>query len=253
MSLQFSGQVALVTGGGSGIGRVTAQEFAKAGLRVMIGDLSPRGGEETVRLIQQAGGEAAYVKFDVTRANEVEALIRETVQQFGRIDYAFNYATVEGTLAPTAECTEENFNHVIEVNLKGMWLSMKYEILQMQRQGGGVIVNTSSVAGLVGTLRVPAYVASKHGIVGLTKAAALEYARANIRVNAICPGSIYAPAIERLSGNDPQILAQFADAVPAGRLGTPEEVAAAVLWLCSDGASFINGVALPVEGGRVAQ
>lgn len=253
MGMQFSGRVALVTGAGSGIGRSSALAFAREGIKVVVADISPRSGEETVRMIQVEGGEALFVKVDVSRPGEVDMLIRQTVTTYGRLDYAHNQAGIEGHIAPTAECTEENWDHVIDINLKGVWLCMKYEIQQMLRQGGGVIVNTSSAAGLVGTQRVPAYVASKHGVVGLTKAAALEYARANIRINAVAPGTIYTPMIERFSGGDPEILAQFAEAEPVGRMGKPEEVADAVLWLCADGSSFVTGTVVSVDGGRVSQ
>ncbi len=248
MSRPFDGKVALVTGAASGIGRASALAFAREGARVVVADVAVDGGEETVRLIADAGGEATFVKADVSKANEVEALVQKAVQTFGRLDYAHNNAGMLGAWAQTADCTEEEFDRVIAVNLKGVWLCMRYEIPQMLAWGGGAIVNTSSSSGLVATRGLPAYTASKHGVAGLTKTAAVEYVRKGIRVNAICPGFIDTPMVRGLSEDWPRN-----DVVPPiGRLGTPEEVAAAVVWLCSDAASYITGHLLSIDGALTA-
>lgn len=253
MAGQLEGKVALVTGGSSGIGRATALAFARAGAKVVVSDVAVQGGEETARLIREAGGDAVFIRTDVSQPDEVEALIRQAVETYGRLDCAFNNAGIEGESAPTAECSLENWQRVLAINLTGVWLCMRYEIAQMLRQGGGAIVNTASVAGLVGFRGIPAYVASKHGIVGLTRTAALEYATAGIRVNAVCPGVIQTPMIERFTAGNPAALQQLLALEPIGRLGRPEEVAEAVVWLCSDAASFVTGHALAVDGGLVAQ
>jgi NAD(P)-dependent dehydrogenase (short-subunit alcohol dehydrogenase family) len=242
----LDGKVALVTGAGSGIGRATALTFAREGAKVVVADIIAEGGEETVRMVKAAGGEALFVKTDVSKAAEVEALITKVVQTYGRLDCAFNNAGIEGVFVSTAECSEENWDRTLAINLKGVWLCMKYEIPQMLKQGGGAIVNTASVAGLVGFAGLPAYVASKHGVAGLTKTAALEYAKAGIRVNAVCPGGISTPMTERL-------FKAVAALEPVGRMGKPEEIAEAVVWLCSDAASFVTGHAMAVDGGMVAQ
>lgn len=250
---EFNGQVALVTGAGSGIGRATAIAFAREGAKVVVADVSVGGGDETVRLIKGAGGEAVFVRTEVSRAVEVEALIQQAVETFGRLDCAFNNAGIEGTAAQTAKSTEENWDRTIAVNLKGVWLCMRYEIPQMLRQGGGAIVNASSAAGLVGFHGLPAYTASKHGVAGLTKVAALEYSRRGVRVNAVCPGVINTPMLDRLSGDRPDAAERLVAGEPIGRMGEPEEVAVAVLWLCSKAASFVTGHLLSVDGGWVAQ
>src|SRR5215510_9175173 len=249
----LEGKVALVTGGSSGIGRASARAFAREGARVMVADVVVEGGQETVRLIQEAGGEATFMQVDVTQAADVAALIAKIIAVYGRLDCAHNNAGIEGAIGPTADCTEDNWDRVISVNLKGVWLCMKYEIPQMLQQDGGTIVNTASAAGLVGARGIPAYVASKHGVVGLTKTAALEYARAGIRVTAVCPGVIRPPMVERLLGDRPRAEARLRELEPVGRLGTPEEVAEAVVWLCSDAASFVTGHAMSVDGGMVTQ
>ena len=253
MTKQFEGKVALVTGGSSGIGRATASAFAGEGANVVVADVLVEGGGETVRMIKEAGGEAIFVKTDVSKATEVEALIKKAVETYGRLDCAINNAGVEGTMAPTADCTEENWDCTININLKGVWLCMKYEIPQMLKQGGGTIVNTASVAGLVGLQGLPAYCASKGGVVQLTRTAALEYAKAGIRVNAVCPGVIRTPMVDRLTAAQPEMKEALTAMEPVGRTGKPEEVAEAVVWLCSDSASFVTGHAMAVDGGFIAQ
>jgi NAD(P)-dependent dehydrogenase (short-subunit alcohol dehydrogenase family) len=253
MTGRLEGKVALVTGGASGIGRATALAFAREGAKVVLADVAVERCDDTVVQIEEAGGEVFCVETDVSQPDQVEALINATVETYGRLDCAFNNAGIEGEQAPTPDCTEENWDRVININLKGVWLGMKYEIPQMLKQGGGAIVNMSSVAGLVGFPSAPAYVASKHGILGLTKTAALEYATEGIRVNAVCPGVIRTPMVERATGGDPEVEAQFTAMEPVGRMGKPEEVAEAVVWLCSDAASFVTGHPLVVDGGLVAQ
>lgn len=253
ISYNFAGKVAFVTGAAAGIGRATALAFAQGGARVAVVDVNADGGMQTAHFIKEAGGEAHFFKCDVSKALEVRDVIEKTVGQFGRLDFAFNNAGIEGHQAVTPDCTEENWNRVIDINLKGVWLCMKYQIAQMLKQGGGSIVNCSSIAGLVGFMGIPAYVASKHGVLGLTKTAALEYAKANIRVNSICPGVIKTPMIDRFSHGEAQVQKQLIEGEPVGRMGQPEEIAAAVLWLSSDQSSFVTGHSLVVDGGWVAQ
>ena len=248
----LTGKVALVTGGGSGIGRASALTFAREGAKVVVADVAVEGGEETVRLIQQGGGEAVFVKADVSRAAEVEALVARAVQTYGRLDCAHNNAGIEGAAATVVDYAEDAWERVIAINLKGVWLCMKYEIPQLLKQGGGALVNTASTAGLVGYRGGSAYVASKHGVVGLTKTAALEYAKAGVRVNAVCPGAIDTPMMGRLTGHRPQRAERMAAAEPVGRMGRPEEIAEAVVWLCSEAASFVTGHAMAVDGGLTA-
>jgi NAD(P)-dependent dehydrogenase (short-subunit alcohol dehydrogenase family) len=251
METTFKNKVAIITGGSFGIGKATAIAFAKKGAKVVIVDWVED--IETLNIIKSYGGEAIFVKCDVSKSNDVKTMIEITITTFGKIDFAFNNAGIEGTSAPTHECTEENFDKTISVNLKGIWLCMKYEIPEMIKQGKGVIINCASIAGLVGYTGLPAYVASKHGVIGLTKTAALEYAKQGIRVNSVCPGAIKTAMIDRLTGNKKEVEEQFAGMEPIGRLGLPEEVANAVLWLCSDEASFVTGHAMAVDGGWVAQ
>jgi len=253
LDYQLKGRVALVTGGAAGIGRAAALAFARDGAKVVVSDVNVAGGEETLRLVRESGGDAIFVAADVSKTADVKSLVASAVERFGRVDCAFNNAGIEGENAPTADCSEENWDRVLSINLRGIWLCMKHEIPQMLSQGSGAIVNMSSIAGLVGFGGLPAYVASKHGIVGLTKTAALEYATQGIRINAVCPGVIRTEMIDRITGGDPATEAQFMEMEPVKRMGTPEEVANAVLWLCSDAASFVTGHTMVVDGGAVAQ
>ena len=253
MAGQLDGKVVLITGAGSGIGRASALTFAREGAKVMVADLIVEGGEETVQLVKNADGEASFVKVDVSNAADVEAMVNKVVEVYGRIDCAHNNAGIEGQLASTHEYAEEMFDKVIAINLTGVWLCMKYEILHMLKQSSGAIVNTASGAGLVGTAGMSAYVASKHGVVGLSKTAALEYAKSGIRVNSVCPGLIQTPMVERLTNAQPQLGEALIAAEPIGRTGRPEEIAESVVWLCSDAASFVTGHAMSVDGGYVAQ
>ena len=252
MAGRMEGKVALVTGASSGIGRASAQAFAADGAKVLVADIDVEGGDETVRTIEEAGGEAIFVETDVTDAAAVQAMVEQAVQTWGRLDCAHNNAGIAEPMVRMADLTEELWDRIIDINLRGVWLCMKHEIPQMLKQGGGTIVNTSSVVGLVGVARQPAYVASKHAIVGLTKAAALDYARKGIRVNAVCPGPIRTPALEWFMTQSPQIEKQLTSGNPSGRLGTPEEIAEAVVWLSSDGASYLTGHTLVADGGAVA-
>jgi NAD(P)-dependent dehydrogenase (short-subunit alcohol dehydrogenase family) len=247
----FKNKVAIVTGGSFGIGRATAIAFAKKGAKVVVADWVEDN--ETIEKIKSLGGEALFVKCDVSKASDVKSLVEETISTFGRLDYAFNNAGIEGAGGITTECTEENFDKTVGVNLKGVWLCMKYEIPEILKQGKGAIVNCASIAGLVGFPGLPIYVATKHGVLGLTKTAALEYVKQGIRVNAVCPGAIKTPMIDRLTGKKKEAEDQFAAMEPIGRMGEPEEVANTVLWLCSDESSFVTGHAMAVDGGWVAQ
>ncbi len=250
----LDGKVVLVTGAGSGIGRETALACVREGARVVVADRVVEGGRETVQMAQQTGGEATFVEVDVTQAASVEAMMAAAVAAYGRVDCAHNNAGIEGTFANTADYPEDEWDRVMAVNLKGVWLCMTAEIPQMLTQGGGAIVNTASLAGLVGAKRMSAYVASKHGVAGLTKTAALEYAKSGIRVNAVCPGVIHTSMVDRMFlSRRPELEDRLAQAEPVGRLGKPEEVAEAVVWLCSDAASFVTGHTMTVDGGMYAQ
>jgi len=257
MSARLEGKVALVTGGGSGIGRAAALAFAREGARVLVADIALEGGEETVRGIQRQGGQAVFIQTDVSRASEVESLIRKGVEIYGRLDCAFNNAGIAGLRAPFADYPEEEWDRIIRVNLKGVWLCMKHEIRQMLAQGGGAIVNTAATSAVVGSPYASAYCAGSHGIVGLVKCAALEYAKAGIRVNAVCPGPIRTPLMAQLIAGWPEaqrqtVEEQLTARSPMGRMGAPEEVAEAVVWLCSEAASLVTGAALPLDGGFLA-
>jgi NAD(P)-dependent dehydrogenase (short-subunit alcohol dehydrogenase family) len=252
MIMELEGKVALVTGGTSGIGRDTAVLFAKAGAKVVVAGRRGLEGEETVELIRAAGGDGLFVKTDVSKATEVEALVQKTVERFGRLDVAFNNAGIEGVFAPIIRQSEEDWDRTIAINLKGVWLSLKYEIRQMLKQGGGgAIVNMASIIGLVGSAGVAAYSASKHGVIGLTKTAALENAKSGIRINAVCPGFTETPMADRTL-RAPAVRQYVLSCHPIGRLGRPAEIAEAVVWMCSDRASFMTGQSLVLDGGFLA-
>ena len=253
MAGRLAGKVALVTGGASGIGRATALTFAREGAKVAVADVATGGGEETVRLIADAGGDAIFRACDVSSAAQVETLIGAVVAAYGRLDCAFNNAGIQGATSRTADHTEADWDQVMAINLKGVWLCMKYEIRQMLQQGGGATVNTASAAGLVGSHGMPADSAAKHGVVGLTRTAALEYSRHGIRVNAVCPGVIQTPMVAELIARHPGIEGRLIGAEPMGRAGQPEEIAEAVVWLCSDAASFVTGLPMAVDGGLTAR
>jgi NAD(P)-dependent dehydrogenase (short-subunit alcohol dehydrogenase family) len=243
-------RVAFVTGAASGIGRAAAEEFLRQGYRTVLVDRDEILGRKA-EADAQALGECTFIACDVSDDTAVQRAIEEAVQTYGSIDAAFNAAGIDGQPAPTAECTIENWDRIMSVNLRGLWFCLRHEIRQMLQQGGGAIVNCASSSGLVGTAYLPAYVASKHGVVGLTKSAALEYVRQNIRVNAVCPGMIDTPMWQR--SISPEMTQQLLANDPAGRLGQPQEIAAAVVWLCSPAASFVNGQALAIDGGLTAK
>ena len=246
-------KVTLVTGGGSGIGRAASIAFAREGARVAIADWNPTGAAETARMIEDTGGIASVFEVDVTRAAQVSSLIDKIVDTYGRLDCAFNNAGVGGKVLYTADYPEDDWDRVIDVNLKGVWLCMKYEIPVMEKQGGGAIVNTASIYGLAGHETYVAYNAAKHGVVGITKTAALEYAKAGIRINAVCPGYILTPmTIPNIEAN-PALEQRMVSQTPMGRLGNPEEIAETVLWLSSDAASFVTGHTMTTDGGYMAQ
>ncbi|HWA34962.1 MAG TPA: SDR family oxidoreductase [Cyclobacteriaceae bacterium] len=246
----FKDKVALVTGGSFGIGKATAIAFAERGANVVVADWIED--KEVIGALNKAGGKSLFVKCDVSKAEDVKALIEKTIAAFGRLDYAFNNAGIEGLQAQVHEYTEAEWEKTINVNLKGVFLCMKYEIPQMLGKKG-VIINCASIAGMIGFPGLSAYVASKHAVIGLTKTTALEYAKQGIRVNAICPGVIHTAMIDRVTGKDKAVEKMYEDMEPIGRMGAPEEVAAAVIWLCSDASSFVTGVALPVDGGWIAK
>jgi NAD(P)-dependent dehydrogenase (short-subunit alcohol dehydrogenase family) len=246
-------KVALVTGAASGIGAASALAFAAAGARVAVCDRDLAGAEATAKLIGEGGGEACAVAVDVTDAAQVEAMVGEVVARFGRLDCAHNNAGITGASAPTADYDAAQWDLVLAVNLTGVFHCLRHELSAMLRTGGGAIVNTASFSGLVAVPRIPAYVASKHGVVGLTKAAAVEYGRKGIRVNAVCPGSTRTPMVDGFSGGDARVEEAMAAASPMRRLAEPEEIARTVVWLCSNEASFVNGHALAVDGGAVIQ
>lgn len=254
MSREFEGKVALVTGAASGMGRSTAYAFAERGAKVVVADIDVKGGEVTVNHIKGLGGEAIFIKTDVSKSKEVQALVNKTVETYGRVDYAYNNAGVNrGIGVPTADYQEEDWDIVQSINLKGVWLCMKYEIQQMLKQGGkAAIVNTASVSGLSPHPADPAYVSSKFGCVGLTKTAALEYAKTGIRINCVCPGPVKTALFDRVEEAIPGAAEGAKDIVPMGRVGQPEEVAEAVMWLCSDAASFVTALAMSIDGGQAA-
>lgn len=249
---RFEGKVAFITGAGSGIGRATALAFAREGASVTVIDHQAEPAKETARLIEHAGGRALAVTCDVTRPDQVTAAVEQTVQAFGRLDFAFNNAGIEQPTKPLIEVGDDEWDRVLDVNLRGVFLCMKRQLPVMLRQGAGVIVNTSSGAGVRGMPAGGAYAASKFGVIGLTKSAALDYAASGIRVNAICPGIIQTPMMDRFSGGTEEGRARVIAQEPVGRMGTPEEIASAVLWLCSDSAAFMVGHALVMDGGQTA-
>jgi NAD(P)-dependent dehydrogenase (short-subunit alcohol dehydrogenase family) len=248
----FVGKVALITGGNAGIGRATAIEFAKHGAKVVITGRREKEGHEVIAEIKTIGGDAIFAKTDVSKESDVKAMIAQTLETFGRLDFAFNNAGVEETLTPLSNQTEETYEQIMDINVKGVWLSLKHEIPAMLKTGGGAIVNNSSIGGLVGFAMAPVYVASKHAVIGLTKAVALEYAKRNVRVNAVAPGTIETRMFLEVT-RSPEIRQMLESATPIGRVGQPEEIAGAVVWLCSDGASFITGQTLAIDGGYTAQ
>ncbi len=254
MPREFEGKVAIVTGGSSGMGRATAYAFSSRGAKVVVADVDMKGGEETVNHIRKLGGEAIFIKTDVSKSEEVQALVKKTVDTYGKLDFAFNNAGINrGIGVPTADYKEEDWDIVQAINLKGVWLCMKYEIQQMLKQGGkGAIVNTASISGLSAHPADPAYVSSKFGCVGLTKTAALEYAKTGIRINCVCPGPVRTALFERVEAALPGASEKAKEMVPMGRVGEPEEVAEAVMWLCSDAASFVTALAMSIDGGQAA-
>jgi NAD(P)-dependent dehydrogenase (short-subunit alcohol dehydrogenase family) len=251
METSFKNKVVIITGSTFGIGKSTAIAFAQRGAKVVLSDW--KQDEDTLSTIIENGGDAIFVKCDVSAENDVINLVAETIAKYARLDFAFNNAGIEGTPAPATECSNDNWDKIINVNLKGVWYCMKYQIPEMLKVGGGVIVNNASIAGLVGFGGVPAYVASKHAVVGLTKNVALDYAKQNIRVNAVCPGVIHTPMVDRFTGQDPKVLEQLVAAKPMGRVGQPEEIAETVVFLCSNAASFITGQAIAIDGGWTTQ
>jgi NAD(P)-dependent dehydrogenase (short-subunit alcohol dehydrogenase family) len=252
LSTELQNKVALVTGGTTGIGRETAILFAKAGAKVVVSGRRETEGKETIDLIRAAGGDGLFVKSDVSKSSDVQSLVQKTVEKVGRLDIAFNNAGIEGKWVPLIEQSEEDWNAVIDINLKGTWLCLKYEIQQMLKQGGGgTIVNMSSVAGLMGAAGAGVYCASKHGVIGLTRTAALEYAQSGIRINAVCPAVIETAMADRAFA-DPEANKRILALHPVGRFGKPMEVAEAVLWLCSSKSSFMTGHYIVLDGGMLA-
>jgi NAD(P)-dependent dehydrogenase (short-subunit alcohol dehydrogenase family) len=243
-------KVILITGGSSGMGHATAVLFAKEGARVVIASRGEDRGKEALQEIKRLGGEGLFVKADVSKEDQVEAMVDKTVSEYGHLDFAFNNAGVEGKGARLAKETMDMWNNIMDINLKGVWLCMKYEILQMLKQGGGVIVNNSSTSGLGGAPRLTIYSASKHGVIGLTKGAALEYISDNIRINAICPGIIKTPMHDERLETTPGLEKIMLSMIPMGRFGKPEEVASAVMWLCSDDAAYVTGSTFLMGGGQ---
>ena len=253
MYLNLENKVVIVTGAASGIGATAALAFAKEGASVVVADVNIERGEELVSRIHGQNGNAIFIPCDVSLESDIKNMVFKTVQRFGRLDCAFNNAGIEGESNGVVECTNENWERVINTNLRSVWWCMKYEIPEMLKVGGGSIVNTSSVAGVVGFTGIPAYVATKHGIIGLTQTAALEYAKYHIRVNAICPGVIDTPMVGRFTKGDEKAASALVESEPIGRMGRPEEIANVALWLCSNASSFVTGHPLVADGGWVAR
>lgn len=249
MAEYFENKIAIVTGGGSGIGRTCALTFAGAGAKVVVADVQAEGGNATVALINGNGDEATFVETDVSVAKDVESLISRTVATYGGLDMAYNNAGIEPPVAKTADIVEEDWDNVISINMKSIWLCMKYEIKAMLERGGGAIVNMASVVGFLGQPEMASYVAGKHAVLGLTRTAALEYVADNIRVNAVCPAIVDTPMVDRFTNGDAEVVAALTAQYPIKRLLDPQEVADAVLWLCSDKASYLNGHSLVMDGG----
>ena len=253
----LDGQIALVTGGGSGIGRATSLALANEGASVAIADLNAETGTAAVSSLTDLGVKALYIESDMSSANSVKEMINITTQKLGGLDCAVNNAGIQGELATTSKCSEDNWNKIISVNLKGVWLCMKHEIQHMLNHNKGTIVNVASNFGLVGSPNMPAYSASKHGVLGLTKTAALEYAQDGIRINAVCPGPVDTPLVDNLLEKQPEqadvIMESIVQRLPMKRLGKPEEIGAAIAWLCSNKSSFSTGMIMPVDGGFTAQ
>lgn len=249
----MTNKIGIVTGAGDGIGRASALAFAKAGATVVVSDISEEGGNETVRLIKEQGGTAQFIKCNVAEEEDVKNLVNETVEQFGRLDWAHNNAGIGAPTAPVTEIKTEQWQRAIDVTLTGTFLCLKYEIPAMLESGGGAIVNTASTGGLVGTPGLSPYISAKHGVNGLTKSAALEFGKQNIRINSICPGMTRTSAVETWSKNAEEQAKAFEAGIPMGRMGVPNEQANAAVWLCSEQSSFITGVNLPVDGGETAE
>ena len=246
-------RVAIVTGGSSGIGRATAIALAKQGVKITVAARRAKEGEETVRLVKEAGSEGVFVNTDVANEDDVRSLVERSTKSYGRLDYAFNNAGIEEIMTPLTDQKSEIFDQIMNVNVKGVWLSMKYEIPEMIKSGGGAIVNNSSVAGIMGFPQMPIYIASKHAVLGLTKSVALEYAKSGIRINAIAPGAVETDMAKRVFGDNHQLLETLTSMHPIGRIADPEEIANAVVWLLSDKASFVLGHTLLVDGGVVTR
>ena len=249
---KMDGKIALVVGGSSGIGRASAVAFAKAGAKVVVASRGEEQGQETVDLVKQAGTDGLFIQTDVSQSSSVKALVEQTLAKFGRIDAAFNNAGIEGKTAPLVETDEDDFDSIINVNLKGVYLCLKYQIPAMLETGGGTIVNTASIGGVIGFPNTAIYCASKHGVIGLTKTAALELAKSNIRVNAIAPGAVQTDLLDRMSGGEEAARA-MTEVIPNGRISTPNEISGAVIWLCSNEASYVTGHTLVLDGGFTIQ